>query len=223
MKNGARRYRKVLTVQRRLITKAFLRVVLAGGVVVGGWWVSFGRDDYAFAKAKKEDILEGPQGVDEVTIPMNGYIKHYRTAKSVFEPACYQKGIAAYKCYLESFSNGRHRDEAERRIAELKQAAIWANQRQALIEVANAPSWGEARRHIRQVLDAHPVDIGLLLQMALLAWGFDRFHHQAWEESWAYIEKVAALDPRNELLEAVKTHNQTHAPMAQKAARNCGD
>jgi hypothetical protein len=90
--------------------------------------------------------------------------------------------------------------------------------RSAINEVIQAGTYDVTRTRLRAAIKQDPNDRDALLQLAFLAWGFDRFDHEAWEESETCARAVLAAEPGNELAAEVAQQNGAHEPFAPPTA-----
>ena len=86
----------------------------------------------------------------------------------------------------------------------------------ALRKVVRNGQYEQARQHLRQAVEGDAADAQLLLQLGVIAFGFDRFDHGSWEASESYLDRALARDPGNEVALHVKEHNRKYEPWPGK-------
>jgi hypothetical protein len=88
----------------------------------------------------------------------------------------------------------------------------------AIDKVIQTGTYNATRTRLRAAIKQDQKDRDALLQLAFLAWGFDRFDHEAWDESETCARAVLAADPSNALAAQVAQQNATHEPFAPPTA-----
>ncbi|MCE5241112.1 hypothetical protein LLH23_21830 [bacterium] len=164
-------------------------VVIGAVVFVPGW-----RDDRAFAAA------QGTQAAGD--------------------PA---RAAEAYQQYLRRFPapKGRHFGEAEAALESMKEekareaheaatAAVRGSLRSGLSVVLSSHDYEGVRSQLREKVRQSPGDLASLLQLALLAWGIDRFDRGAYEESERCIEAIGPGKPESDIAKEIHFHNFDH-------------
>lgn len=193
-------------------------VLLVTTTAVWRLYLSNWRDDRAFQSAC--DAAHAAGAKERVTV--EGDVAEIHEPGERLAGANLEAVRKPYAGYLQRFPNGRHAFEAEDELTDVRKVTERRAFKRAIEDALRSGAYERARASLLEELNKNPKDKQVLLQLAFLAWGVDRFHENAWHESMEYTERVLTGEPDNEIAEALKRHNEMYEPGHQLRAEDLG-